>query len=381
MIVGPTLNDFANWPVYRLTALPRAISHKHLGTLLDEDLCFEPHLSQAIARWQTAFKSHMGAGHSKNLPVVILASTVPPYVISVALHGIAFCIKVPNVEDRLNRIQAFWARNLLGARHVRGGKWAALINEVGWCRRLGSMVLCEALMLEARAALLPPTVPTVKLLLLARGSTLTSWASRLIALRGRLGNLPSIETWLCEADIASARDSSTHRKACLDAFRKYIVLPALDVYDDQAFVSSLETAPWDYLWLQECSCRFPFEMLHFPWTPNLDKHLKIWSLTRATGRLPLPIWGIDAFPKSLEFCPLCCACDADIAHVILRCPELSAIRREFNFPALPWKEFVKYLFAGPVELHMDGTMDVRMEFLSRVMEKFVVGYLVQRSQE
>ena len=86
-----------------------------------------------------------------------------------------FCISVHGAESAMNRMQAGWARALLGCRHTHAGAWPLLVAELGWKRRLGTRMLERAIMLRARALLLQESHPARRVLTVARASSHVTW--------------------------------------------------------------------------------------------------------------------------------------------------------------------------------------------------------------
>ena len=74
------------------------------------------------------------------LPWTVAADSAHSRVESVAT-GIALCINVPGAASQLNRMQAEWARHLLGIAGCRQGAWPFLVSEVGWQMRLGTRMI------------------------------------------------------------------------------------------------------------------------------------------------------------------------------------------------------------------------------------------------
>ena len=96
----------------------------YLGVLLDVGLCFAPHLNAMIGRGWAAFNSLLGAAYSHSLPMPLQASAIPSRVEQAALFGIEFCIGLCNAESRLNRMQAGWAKAILGIRDCPQGHFS-----------------------------------------------------------------------------------------------------------------------------------------------------------------------------------------------------------------------------------------------------------------
>ena len=155
-------------PKYRNIVVPVVERYKHMGIILDRWFCFEPHLKQCLGSLDAAFRKLLGTVSSISLPWVVAAESVPLRVESVALNGLPFCIGVDGAESCLNRLQAEWAKTLLGFDGFPQGAWPFLICEVGWKYRLGTRMYGAAIMLEARL-LLPPTDLSIHALMKVAG--------------------------------------------------------------------------------------------------------------------------------------------------------------------------------------------------------------------
>ena len=118
----------------------------------------------------------------------LVASLVPQRVETVSLYGIAFCFEVPGAERSLHNLQTSWAKRILGVNGFQEGVGHFLTQEVGWHRTLVARMFIEAMMLEARVLLMPPSTAANRLLLQARDPNchLVSWATRVRQLRASL---------------------------------------------------------------------------------------------------------------------------------------------------------------------------------------------------
>eukprot|EP00973_Karenia_brevis_P066494 9242976-Karenia_brevis.AAC.1 len=74
-----------------------------------------------IAHGWSSFNSLLGAAYCHGLPMLLMASTIPNRVESTCLYGMGFCIIVKGVEHQLYRMQAGWAKALLGIRDCAEG--------------------------------------------------------------------------------------------------------------------------------------------------------------------------------------------------------------------------------------------------------------------
>jgi hypothetical protein len=47
---------------------------------------------------------------------------------------------------------------------------------------------------------------------------------------------------------------------------------------------------------------------------------RCWAIIRITGRWPCPVFGFNALPQVLSYCPACNAEDVTVFHALLSCP-------------------------------------------------------------
>ena len=151
---------------------------------MNQLLNLEAHFSYLLARGISAFDGFLGSTSSLGLPIPLQAAAIPSRIASVVLHGLEFCISVPMAESALNRVQASWAKSLLGCRGAREGKWPIWVAERGWFRRLGTLMLERAILLKSRAQLLPLAHRVVRILSAASRSS-TTWAYEVARIQHR----------------------------------------------------------------------------------------------------------------------------------------------------------------------------------------------------
>ena len=85
------------------------------------DLSFLSFQRIMLARGYNAFDSLMGCCTSLGLPLTVQAEAVSSRIDRIVLYGLEFCIGIPTAETSLNRLQARWARALVGCRHTLKG--------------------------------------------------------------------------------------------------------------------------------------------------------------------------------------------------------------------------------------------------------------------
>ena len=71
-----------------------------------------------IAKGWDAFNKFHGSADSVRLPPPVVFLAVPCRIEPAALYGMELCISVSGAESKLNKMQAGWARALLGCPHA-----------------------------------------------------------------------------------------------------------------------------------------------------------------------------------------------------------------------------------------------------------------------
>ena len=303
--------------------VPVVQSYKYLGVLLDKQLRFNPALQRILAIGYDAIDNFVGASNSVSLPLPFQACYVPSRVASQVLHGIEFCIGVVGAEKELNRLQAHWAKRVLGIHGFREGAWQVVAVECGWPRRLGTEMLLRAIMLKARCHLLPPSHPARVLCAGSDVSAQADWLHFLTNIRTRSEFTVSIPD-ICEVfsfeQLEAACPTKSSRQRLLRNYRNVYVLPVLREYDLCAFAQVANNTLWPYATLQPHLDALPPIMLQLPWASDTWKHYKTWAVVRALGRWPLAIFGVGHLPRFLDCCPLCGRHNIDVRHALQFCP-------------------------------------------------------------
>ena len=155
---------------------------------------FDKHFAKNLSIMSKAFGEVEGATSSLRFPFVVLEELITSHDISKGLHGLALCLSVPQAKSRLNRLQADWGSAVLGFAGYPHGTWCNVVAECGWTRLLGTQLLAEAVMLEARILMMPMEMQVNQILLVAVSSDAPSWAQQVVQLRARLEGIPDIMT-------------------------------------------------------------------------------------------------------------------------------------------------------------------------------------------
>ena len=100
------------------------------------------------------------------------------------------------------------------------------------------------------------------------------------------------------------------------------------------------------------------------WSQQQWTSYRVWANTRCTGRLPLPLFGFDCYPRELAVCPLCDGAKADLEHVVACCKGTRFIREQYYIPRMPWQSFRSWLFTGLELTDAEGAPAMRILFLA-----------------
>jgi len=315
-----------------------------MGVTLDCQMSMESHLKQITARLCEAFEKHHGSSRSAGIPWLAIAASVPTYVVPSGMYGSGLCVGINHAEVTLNRIQARWARELLGLQNLRVGSWCHLVTQCGWQCRLGSLLLAEAIMLEARVLIFPENAPARRLLVAAQASPWLTWGQHVRLARQKLGGMPSIIEWAGARAVSEARLTSWSRKRLTGAYKHRILKPQLKKYDQDAFQAGSGRHGWPFATFQSPFAPLNEDILWADWQPRPWSDLQVWAAARATGRFPLILFGGDGAPASLSVCRLCGVPSADVKHALFECPAVS--RASLGPTRETWPELQQVIFGG-----------------------------------
>ena len=351
--------------------LVSVVVYKYLGVLIDQWLTFSAHFKSLLSRGQAAFAELLGAAESCHLPVPVRMAAIPVRIEPIVLYGIEFCLGVPNAVKSLNQLQVSWAKSLLGISMSRAGTWPFLICECGWTRRLGTSMYARALMLKARASLLPASHPTSQLMLALHGGFAHSWLGQVADVQRHTEfgeRIPDIGEVFSEADIALARSCPPTRRRLLTHYRRSFVDRVLDAYDLAALSTAGVSASWPYLRFQPSFCPLSPVLFGLSWGPRTWLHYQAWAVVRVTARWPLAVFDAGDLPQHLDSCPLCGLADVPISHLLAVCPGTDDAYADWvaaarlHLPAharLDWPTLQHQLFCGIATDSLSDPPDAR----------------------
>ena len=125
--------------------------------------------------------------------------------------------------------------------------------------------------------------------------------------------------------------------------------------DESAFDDAAGRSDWPYASFQHQLSEFPQELLEVNWGPNTWYYYRAWAVARATGRIPLRVFGGNGLPRSVESCVMFGASSVDIEHLLAHCPATYALyvkwwssmgRSGLPSTRLGWPLLKMELFAG-----------------------------------
>lgn len=223
-------------------------------------------------------------------------------------------------------------------------------------------------MLEARLIMQAPGGILHHMLHNARLSDIETWVSRVRDVRRKLGGIKCVSEWLVRSDLQKCYVDADFRATCLQAFRRKVVLPALDSYDLAAYQTAASKSSWPYQYFQGQPMRFEFDVLLASFTAHECLQYKVWAIAKATGRLPLSSFGFPHAVTDLEECPMCRYPNADLGHVLRSCSGTLHVRQAFFPSARQWPDFQVTLFRGPHCASPDGRLAYRVSFVASALQ-------------
>jgi len=238
-------------------------------------------------------------------------------------------VMAPRMSHVMDKVQASWARDILGCRGIWHIKHHSLRVLCGWDLRLSSKVHLAAIMALSRLQLLPSDHPGARMLALAWDVPCLGWVAvvkdlmRQPSLGGGIPDLLSYSGFTI-SDVQAARSSKDHRKALLKRYRNAVVAPALRERDQRLYLQSassvITSLGWTYSSLLPAPELPSYELLDFDFELFTWRFYRVWAIIRITGSWPLTCYGGSELPESLPVCPLCAACNVSVVHCFWTCP-------------------------------------------------------------
>ena len=121
----------------------------------------------------------------------------------------------------------------------------------------------------------------------------------------------------------------------------------------------------DYAELVPLRQPWPFDMRTAPWGRGRWKQFRAWCLARASGGLPLVVWGAGGIPTMLPACPFC-GVAADLRHVLRECRGTVALRS-----ALPGCAAHDAAAWAMRRVGVQAGLEVRVQYFGRCMARLI----------
>ena len=277
------------------------------------------------AKGRACFDEFYHLAESSGFSIALMTFEVARRIVPLVMYGVELLISIPTAERRLNQLQGYWAKTIVGARSSTDVRANLAIQEGGWRLRLGPLMLEKAFLCLARLQLLPPAHPSRRLLEVALELPCRSWVRDVVCLLNHPGfssNIPQVyESEICPTDMFHlAYTDGAVRRNILRKYRDNIVRPILLLYDNANFCTcAAKTLPG-------LQCQF-FELES---TNNLMEKMlpavmhwrvfRIWLLIRMTGKWPICLYEPESNVDVLNECPFCLAKLISVRHAIQDCP-------------------------------------------------------------
>ena len=301
-----------SWPTMACFKAPPADFHvgryKLLGIEVGPDFCFEQRLNIVTAKGRACFDEFYHLAESSGFSIALMTFEVVRRIVPLVMYG----AELPTAERRLNQLQGYWAKTIVGARSRTDVRANLAIKECGWELRLGTLMLEKAFLCLARLQLLPPEHPSRRLVEVALELPCRSSAQDVVCLLNHPGfssNIPQVhESEICPSDMfLLAYTDSAVRRNILRNYRDNIVRPIPLLYDETNFRTCATKM------IPGLQCQF-FELES---TNDLMKKLlpavlhwrvfRIWLMIRMTGQWPICLYEPESNVDVLDECPFCFA--------------------------------------------------------------------------
>jgi len=302
--------------------------YRLLGCLMDDMLTSVPLLKETLVKSRALFTEVFHAAETGGFSVPVLAAQVPARVEPAILFVAPLLIMAPRMQGKLNRLQASWARDILGCRHAPEIRWMLLVAQCGWEMRLSSKVWVSAIMALARLQTLPLMHPGARMLNLAGASTVPCWAT-IVWQAMRSPELPAPIPAITECpeftaeEMEAVHTSRDLRRSVLKRYRDGVVKPVFAALDKkQLIVAAMGAMVFpgiSFSMLQPVLEKPSFDLLDLDMGPNTWRAYRCWAILRMTGLWPATCFGQRDLPLVLHSCPLCGQRDILPSHCLCEC--------------------------------------------------------------
>jgi hypothetical protein len=309
---------------------------KLLGHWLDEQLRLEQQTKVIKTKLQQAGRQVATAMTDAGFGTPFMGAQYASRIEGKALVGVEILASAgegfPRVMERLNAAQIDVARNFLGlplGTHV--GSRVAMLAETRLLTRSGTTAAVKVVMARARLACLPEAHPAAVAVAGAlMGGHGDTWIEHS---RGVMTEVLGVTCEFCdfEAEMTVMRRDPVRRKHALRAYRQKVVMPRARVREIAWFQEKLADLNKEGIvnYAEIVPLRTPWRasLKWASWGPCMWRFFKAWCVARATGGVPLEVWGHGGVPKVMAKCPACKGVLVGLRHVIQGCPSTEVYRR------------------------------------------------------
>ncbi|CAE8685974.1 unnamed protein product [Polarella glacialis] len=256
-------------------------------------------------------------------PCDSVMSRVQPLVMFAAV----FFAFAPGALTKLDALQWQWGKAILGCRFSKEFKRALVVAQCGWTLRLSSALMEEVAVMLARLAALPLSHPAAVMLAATEQTLASTWVSQARAMLDHSSlscAIPALRVCFTAVELSEAQAGPAARKKLLRRYRREFVRPVLLERDRSEYIAAACKAipggigaPLD--WQPEPGS-LPFSQLEGAAGATAWMWFRCWAIIRITGRWPCPVFGFNALPQVLSYCPACNAEDVTVFHALSSCP-------------------------------------------------------------
>ena len=331
-----------------------------LGIPIDRGLTLQLLLDRVCSRLLQGVSELQCAVEAEGFGFPYACAQCPSRVKNSALHGAELLVSHvagwPHVARQLKNVQYRMGKQLLGVRasdSLGEGGVVKVLCETRFVMRLSTKVAVRAMLARARLLALPQDSPLEGVLGAAVARRGPTWLDQVRVLTMELGIVPDIVEFGPFASLD--RSCAVDRKQVVSCWKRHVVIPQVGRLDDEWFRSQLaKLVPVECvrfgLYLSS-RCSFAPGLSWASWGSTTWRCFKTWCAVRASGGMPLSIWGAAGLVFTVPYCPLCGAPEADLEHVVAAC--VGTVRSREQFPSLPTACLVEWLLRGA-----DGDGDV-----------------------
>jgi hypothetical protein len=290
-----------------------------------------------------------------------------------AMAGVEALASVPDgfkvVMEELNAAQYIVGKALLGApRFASIGSRVAVLSETRILTRAGSEAAVRIVMVRARLSCLREDHPAA----LAAQGILESglrgtWLDHSLAVMSWLG--VEQDFWEYVDMAAAAEWGPSQRKGHLSKYKEKVVVPAMRRVEVTWFMQQLsrlnEEGTVNYSELVPMRQPWARDLRLAMWGRGRWRQFRAWCLARASGKIPLVVWGAGGLLVALPACPFC-NCTANLEHFIRYCPGMEDLRS--TLPNSAAVDQAAWTMRG---VSVAAGLELRIQYFGRCMARLI----------